>query len=156
MSKKLVPFTLVIAGSYHESPSELPDRLKRQARSLGATMDVATNPVFKAFVAGSLSGTCSTVLFQPLDLVKTRIQQQQRAVTHPQVWISTQILYFVTLSSKRPLPNHSCIFGTYSTTKQFWKIAKTKEESRSSRQGLYDFHILDLTPTLPKFQFDYT
>lgn len=84
MSKKLVPFTLVIAGSYHESPSELPDRLKRQARSLGATMDVATNPVFKAFVAGSLSGTCSTVLFQPLDLVKTRIQQQQRAVTHPQ------------------------------------------------------------------------
>lgn len=40
-------------------------------------MDVATNPVFKAFVAGSLSGTCSTVLFQPLDLVKTRIQQQK-------------------------------------------------------------------------------
>ena len=29
----------------------------------------------KAFLAGSLSGTCSTLLFQPLDLVKTRVQQ---------------------------------------------------------------------------------
>ncbi|KAF6199043.1 hypothetical protein GE061_007068 [Apolygus lucorum] len=33
-----------------------------------------TNPVLKAFLAGSISGTCSTVLFQPLDLVKTRLQ----------------------------------------------------------------------------------
>jgi solute carrier family 25 protein 38 len=31
----------------------------------------------KAFLAGSFSGTCSTVLFQPLDLVKTRIQNHQ-------------------------------------------------------------------------------
>jgi len=38
-------------------------------------MDFATNPVMKAFLAGSLSGTCSTLLFQPLDLVKTRVQQ---------------------------------------------------------------------------------
>ena len=28
----------------------------------------------KAFVAGALSGTCSTFLFQPFDLVKTRLQ----------------------------------------------------------------------------------
>lgn len=33
-----------------------------------------TSPVVKSFLAGSFSGTCSTVLFQPLDLVKTRIQ----------------------------------------------------------------------------------
>jgi len=32
------------------------------------------NPVTKSFLAGSLSGTCSTLLFQPLDLVKTRQQ----------------------------------------------------------------------------------
>ncbi|XP_073995790.1 mitochondrial glycine transporter-like isoform X2 [Rhodnius prolixus] len=32
------------------------------------------SPVLKAFLAGSLSGTFSTVLFQPLDLVKTRLQ----------------------------------------------------------------------------------
>ncbi|XP_063796390.1 mitochondrial glycine transporter isoform X2 [Pseudophryne corroboree] len=35
------------------------------------------HPVCKAFVCGSLSGTCSTLLFQPLDLVKTRLQTQQ-------------------------------------------------------------------------------
>lgn len=35
-----------------------------------------SNPVVKAFLAGSISGTCSTLLFQPLDLMKTRIQQQ--------------------------------------------------------------------------------
>lgn len=32
------------------------------------------SPVVKSFLAGSLSGTCSTILFQPLDLVKTRLQ----------------------------------------------------------------------------------
>uniref|UniRef100_A0A8C5QWR9 Mitochondrial glycine transporter n=1 Tax=Leptobrachium leishanense TaxID=445787 RepID=A0A8C5QWR9_9ANUR len=32
------------------------------------------HPVVKAFLCGSLSGTCSTLLFQPLDLVKTRLQ----------------------------------------------------------------------------------
>jgi len=43
-----------------------------------ATLDVAafSSPVVKAFLAGSLSGTCSTLIFQPLDLMKTRIQQQ--------------------------------------------------------------------------------
>ena len=33
-----------------------------------------TSPVVKSFVCGMFSGTCSTLLFQPLDLVKTRIQ----------------------------------------------------------------------------------
>ncbi|KOB73830.1 putative solute carrier family 25, member 38 [Operophtera brumata] len=32
------------------------------------------HPVLKAFLAGSFSGTFSTILFQPLDLVKTRLQ----------------------------------------------------------------------------------
>lgn len=32
------------------------------------------SPLVAAFLAGSFSGTCSTVLFQPLDLIKTRIQ----------------------------------------------------------------------------------
>jgi len=36
---------------------------------------VSQNPVVKSFLAGSFSGTCSTILLQPLDLVKTRIQQ---------------------------------------------------------------------------------
>ncbi|XP_053494739.1 mitochondrial glycine transporter A isoform X2 [Ictalurus furcatus] len=38
------------------------------------------HPVFKAFMCGSLSGTCSTLLFQPLDLVKTRLQTVQNNV----------------------------------------------------------------------------
>lgn len=35
---------------------------------------ISISPVAKAFMAGSVSGSCSTVLFQPLDLVKTRLQ----------------------------------------------------------------------------------
>ena len=35
----------------------------------------------KAFIAGSLSGTCSTLLFQPFDLVKTRLQVEGTALT---------------------------------------------------------------------------
>lgn len=37
---------------------------------------VRRSGVVNAFMAGAFSGTCSTVLFQPLDLVKTRIQTQ--------------------------------------------------------------------------------
>jgi len=39
-------------------------------------LDLATgmSPMVKAFLAGSMSGTCSTLLFQPLDVVKTRLQ----------------------------------------------------------------------------------
>lgn len=45
-------------------------------------MDIVANyhPVFKAFLAGSFSGTFSTILFQPLDLVKTRLQNPSQHV----------------------------------------------------------------------------
>ncbi|KAJ8986119.1 hypothetical protein NQ317_005589 [Molorchus minor] len=44
-------------------------------------MDIVSSyPVFKAFLAGSFSGTFSTVLFQPLDLVKTRLQNPTTAL----------------------------------------------------------------------------
>lgn len=43
-------------------------------------MDIVTaHPVVKAFLAGSFSGTFSTILFQPLDLVKTRLQNPNPA-----------------------------------------------------------------------------
>jgi len=84
MSKKLLPFGLVIVGDYSQrEPPPIPERLRSVAHELSSRMDIATNPVFKAFLAGSLSGTCSTVLFQPLDLVKTRIQQQHGSQHHP-------------------------------------------------------------------------
>lgn len=38
------------------------------------------HPAIKAFMCGSFSGTCSTLLFQPLDLVKTRLQTLQSGV----------------------------------------------------------------------------
>eukprot|EP00918_Siedleckia_nematoides_P040098 GHVU01087076.1.p1 GENE.GHVU01087076.1~~GHVU01087076.1.p1 ORF type:complete len:294 (-),score=16.87 GHVU01087076.1:1836-2717(-) len=42
---------------------------------LTATMEAyLASPMVKSFLAGSLSGTFSTILFQPLDLVKTRLQ----------------------------------------------------------------------------------
>ncbi|XP_017777288.1 PREDICTED: solute carrier family 25 member 38-A-like isoform X1 [Nicrophorus vespilloides] len=37
-------------------------------------------PLAKAFLAGSFSGTFSTILFQPLDLVKTRLQNPTSAI----------------------------------------------------------------------------
>jgi len=39
-------------------------------------VSIKPSSVSKAFVAGALSGTISTVLFQPLDLIKTRVQLQ--------------------------------------------------------------------------------
>lgn len=38
------------------------------------------HPAIKAFMCGSFSGTCSTLLFQPLDLIKTRLQTLQSGV----------------------------------------------------------------------------
>ncbi|XP_029446266.1 mitochondrial glycine transporter isoform X2 [Rhinatrema bivittatum] len=38
------------------------------------------HPVLKAFLCGSISGTCSAFLFQPLDLIKTRLQTLQPPV----------------------------------------------------------------------------
>ena len=35
--------------------------------------------VFNSFVAGAFSGTCSTILLQPLDLIKTRVQQSPKS-----------------------------------------------------------------------------
>lgn len=40
----------------------------------GRRETAALSPLLKSFLAGSFSGSCSTVLFQPLDLVKTRLQ----------------------------------------------------------------------------------
>ncbi|XP_064477899.1 mitochondrial glycine transporter B-like isoform X2 [Ornithodoros turicata] len=49
---------------------------RRTSQHLTAMGDViAASPLLKSFLAGSLSGTCSTLLFQPLDLLKTRLQQ---------------------------------------------------------------------------------
>jgi len=40
---------------------------------------IMTTPIAKSFAAGAVSGTCSTLLLQPLDLMKTRIQSAAAA-----------------------------------------------------------------------------
>jgi len=46
-----------------------------QQETYGFRAIKSASPVVKSFLAGSLSGTCSTLMFQPLDLIKTRVQQ---------------------------------------------------------------------------------
>ena len=43
------------------------------------------SPVTKAFMAGSFSGTCSTILLQPLDLVKTKMQNSSSKASVAQI-----------------------------------------------------------------------
>ncbi|XP_068192068.1 mitochondrial glycine transporter B-like isoform X2 [Antennarius striatus] len=53
-------------------------KTSRGKRSSKTVMDISrTYPAVKAFLCGSFSGTCSTLLLQPLDLVKTRLQTSQ-------------------------------------------------------------------------------
>uniref|UniRef100_A0A0P4VYX1 Mitochondrial glycine transporter n=2 Tax=Scylla olivacea TaxID=85551 RepID=A0A0P4VYX1_SCYOL len=55
--------------------------VSQEPKTKMAVFDAVTvSPLVKSFLAGSFSGTCSTILFQPLDLVKTRIQT---AITLP-------------------------------------------------------------------------
>nr|XP_023015000.1 solute carrier family 25 member 38-A-like isoform X1 [Leptinotarsa decemlineata] len=51
------------------------------------------HPLLKAFLAGSLSGTFSTVLFQPLDLVKTRLQNPTPALINQHGTISMYSIF---------------------------------------------------------------
>lgn len=58
-----------------------------------------TSPVVKSFLAGAFSGTCSTVLFQPLDLLKTRIQSNAINIGSGSVRMST-VFYNVVQQDK--------------------------------------------------------
>ncbi|XP_054283760.1 mitochondrial glycine transporter-like isoform X2 [Macrosteles quadrilineatus] len=60
---------------------------------------ITTSPVLKAFLAGSISGTCSTVLFQPLDLVKTRLQSTKHVATLARPRIASTIGMMETFNS---------------------------------------------------------
>lgn len=49
-----------------------------QAQDVGDRVEtLVLHPGIKAFLCGSISGTCSAVLFQPLDVLKTRLQTLQ-------------------------------------------------------------------------------
>ncbi|XP_028842979.1 mitochondrial glycine transporter A-like [Denticeps clupeoides] len=90
------------------------------------------HPAVKAFMCGSLSGTCSTLLFQPLDVVKTRLQTLQGGA-HPgsgRVGMVTVILSVVRTekllglwkgvspSFARTIPGVGIYFSSYFSMKQ--------------------------------------
>lgn len=90
------------------------------------------HPVIKAFMCGSLGGTCSTLLFQPLDLVKTRLQTTQKSV-QPGAGRVGMVTIFLTVVRKEKLlglwkgvspsfvrcvPGMGIYFSTYYSVKQ--------------------------------------
>ncbi|XP_029996137.1 mitochondrial glycine transporter A-like [Sphaeramia orbicularis] len=90
------------------------------------------HPALKAFMCGSLSGTCSTLLFQPLDLVKTRLQTLQSGVQPGSGRVGmTSVFLSVVRTEKllglwkgvspsfvRTIPGVGIYFSTYYTLKQ--------------------------------------
>ncbi|XP_078126035.1 mitochondrial glycine transporter A-like [Sander vitreus] len=90
------------------------------------------HPAIKAFMCGSVSGTCSTLLFQPLDLVKTRLQTLQSGMQpgSGRVGMMTVLLSVVRTerllglwkgvspSFARTIPGVGLYFSTYYSLKQ--------------------------------------
>lgn len=90
------------------------------------------SPITKAFMAGSFSGTCSTLLFQPLDLVKTKMQNNQRKTSMTQV--SKEILRTESISGfwkglkpslARTIPGVGLYFGCLHGIKTTFKVEKS-------------------------------
>ncbi|XP_077415768.1 mitochondrial glycine transporter A-like [Vanacampus margaritifer] len=96
------------------------------------------HPAVKAFMCGALSGTCSTLLFQPLDLVKTRLQTLQNNVQpgSSRVGMMRVILNVVRTerllglwkgvlpSFMRTIPGVGLYFSTYCSLKQHFFLEK--------------------------------
>ncbi|KAM3598464.1 uncharacterized protein V6R79_018302 [Siganus canaliculatus] len=99
------------------------------------------HPAIKAFMCGSFSGTCSTLLFQPLDLIKTRLQTLQGAVQPGSARVGmVTVLRTVVKTEKllglwkgmspsfaRTIPGVGLYFSTYYSLKQhFFQDATPK------------------------------
>ncbi|XP_062422065.1 mitochondrial glycine transporter B-like [Pungitius pungitius] len=97
------------------------------------TMELSlAHPATKAFLCGCVSGTCSTLLFQPLDLIKTRLQTSHRSlqpgsravgmVTVLRSVVRTERLLGlwkgVSPSFARTIPGVGIYFSTYYSLKQ--------------------------------------
>ncbi|XP_029358008.1 mitochondrial glycine transporter B-like isoform X2 [Echeneis naucrates] len=96
------------------------------------------HPALKAFMCGSLSGTCSTLLFQPLDLIKTRLQilQNNAKPGSPKVGMFTVFIniiktenFFslwkgVSPSFVRCIPGVGIYFSTFYSLKQHFFLER--------------------------------
>ncbi|XP_023647745.1 mitochondrial glycine transporter B isoform X1 [Paramormyrops kingsleyae] len=113
----------------HRSTPALKDT---ETSFLGNMELMLAHPALKAFMCGSLSGTCSTLLFQPLDLVKTRLQTLQNNMLpgSPKVGMVTVFLNVVRTekllglwkgvspSFVRCIPGVGIYFSTFYSLKQ--------------------------------------
>nr|XP_027788188.1 mitochondrial glycine transporter isoform X3 [Marmota flaviventris] len=75
------------------------------------------HPVIKAFLCGSISGTCSTLLFQPLDLLKTRLQTLQPS-DHGSRRVGMLAVFLKSIV--RCVPGVGIYFGTLYSLKQYF------------------------------------
>ncbi|XP_056144698.1 mitochondrial glycine transporter A-like [Lampris incognitus] len=96
------------------------------------------HPALKAFMCGSLSGTCSTLLFQPLDLVKTRLQTLQSTAQPGSGRVGMVTVFLnvirterllglwkgVSPSFVRTIPGVGIYFSTYYSLKQHFFLEK--------------------------------
>ncbi|XP_051904785.1 mitochondrial glycine transporter A-like [Hippocampus zosterae] len=90
------------------------------------------HPAIKAFMCGAFSGTCSTLLFQPLDLVKTRLQTLQNKMQPGSSRVGMMRVFLnvvrterllglwkgVSPSFMRTIPGVGLYFSTYCSLKQ--------------------------------------
>ncbi|XP_038835011.1 mitochondrial glycine transporter B-like isoform X1 [Salvelinus namaycush] len=102
--------------------------------SSSSTPPPQAHPALKAFMCGSLSGTCSTLLFQPLDLVKTRLQTLQNNMKPgaPKVGMMTVLVQVIRTESflglwkgvspsfVRCIPGVGIYFSTFYSLKQHY------------------------------------
>uniref|UniRef100_A0A3B5LZ76 Mitochondrial glycine transporter n=1 Tax=Xiphophorus couchianus TaxID=32473 RepID=A0A3B5LZ76_9TELE len=104
---------------------EKQDSQNRTPGILGKVGAQFAHPALKAFMCGSLSGTCSTLLFQPLDLVKTRLQTLTPKVGMFRVFIQVirtenffSLWKGVSPSFVRCIPGVGIYFSTFYSLKQ--------------------------------------
>jgi len=104
--------------------------------------DDVSNPILRSFIAGALSGTCSTILLQPLDLIKTRLQQSPSSSIWPVVnHVAKQegIYGFwtgVTPSLWRTVPGIGLYFSCYHTLSDMVTTKDMKRNRMTSMQSM--------------------
>jgi len=95
--------------------------------------EMLKSPLLRSFLGGSLSATCSTIIFQPLDLVKTRIQTNTlgsgrellREVGFRGLWTG------LSPSLARTVPGVGVYFASVSGIRNSWPGAKGGQQSRT-------------------------
>ena len=118
---------------------------------------ITLNPVIKSFLAGSASGTCSSLFFQPLDLVKTRLQQNMAQQQQPRLGGSIAVVRSVVTGSERGIlalwtglvpsitrtvPGVGLYFGSLEALKDLRAAASNNDTASSWMAGDFALGVL--------------